>query len=134
MSTKHNNSEIKNYFDDIFTFKTYDDKIEHEAIMLNARIMQLTEKAMERKGWNKKILAKEIGTSASYLTQLFMDNKLVNLKMMAKIQDALDINFTMDYEGINESCYSFKRFKNPVKAPIKSAIQDSANDDNSMVA
>ncbi|MFO7879130.1 MAG: helix-turn-helix transcriptional regulator [Bacteroidales bacterium] len=119
MSTKLNKSEIKEYFDDIFTFKTHDEKIEHEAVMLNARIMQLTEKAMEQKGWNKKILAKKIGTSAPYLTQLFMDNKLVNLKMMAKIQDALDINFTMDYEAENETCYTFKRYKNAVKIPLE---------------
>ena len=128
MSTKLNNSEIKNYFDDIFTFKTHDDKIEHESIMLNARIMQLTEKAMERKAWNKKILAKKIGTSASYLTQLFMDNKLVNLKMMAKIQDALDINFKMDYEAENETCFTFKRYKNAVRAPLEKKDINATNE------
>jgi len=51
------------------------------------------QKAMDRKGWTRKRLAKEIGTSASYLTQLFRGDRLLNFKTVAKIEAALGIEF-----------------------------------------
>ena len=42
---------------------------------------------------SKKDLATAIGTSASYITQLFRGNKMINLEMLAKIQQALEIDY-----------------------------------------
>ncbi|MEX2410647.1 MAG: helix-turn-helix transcriptional regulator, partial [Candidatus Paceibacterota bacterium] len=70
-----------------------EEQVEHRAQMLSYIFLSEAQKAMDRKGWARKQLAKEIGTSASYLTQLFRGDRLLNLKTVAKIEAALKINF-----------------------------------------
>ncbi len=96
MSTQYSNNEIKKYFTDLFSEKTYEEKISHEALMLHYRIMQLVERAMDEKGWNKKQLAQQIGKSQSYITQLFLGHKVINLPMMALLQDKLGLEFKLE--------------------------------------
>lgn len=50
---------------------------------------------MDRKGWTRKQLAESLGTSASYLTQLFRGDRLLNFKTEAKIEAALGIKFVI---------------------------------------
>lgn len=70
------------------------------AQMLSYIFLSEVQKAMDRKGWTRKRLAKEIGTSASYLTQLFRGDRLLNFKTVAKIEAALDLNYGV-YEESN---------------------------------
>ena len=48
---------------------------------------------MEQEGITRKELATRIGTSPSYITQLFRGDKILNLTMMARIQEACNIKF-----------------------------------------
>ena len=73
--------------------ETSEEKIESRAHLLSLIFLSEAEKAMDRKGWTKKRLAHEIGTSASYLTQLFRGDRLLNFKTIAKIEGALDVRF-----------------------------------------
>jgi len=97
MNTQNSNimktsKEIYEEFQSIFE-ETPEDKIETRAHILSLIFLSETEEAMDRKGWTKKRLAKEIGTSASYLTQLFRGDRLLNFKTIAKIEGALEIRF-----------------------------------------
>lgn len=100
--------EIKKRFDLLGASKTKEEVIDNEAMMLHYRVMQLVEQAMDKKGWTKKHLAEKIGTSQSYLTQLFFGDKTANLKMMAKFQEALDVSFKMDTEYADETLVAWK--------------------------
>jgi transcriptional regulator with XRE-family HTH domain len=62
---------------------------------------------MDRKGWTRKQLADEIGTSASYLTQLFRGDRLLNFKTVAKIEGALEIRFEVNSIKSSESSKTY---------------------------
>ncbi|MDZ7719878.1 MAG: helix-turn-helix transcriptional regulator [Balneolaceae bacterium] len=94
MSTTQSNKaeNIRNEFQKLFE-QSPEEQVEHRAQMLSYIFLSEAQKAMDRKEWTRKRLAKEIGTSASYLTQLFRGDRLLNLKTIAKIEAALEINF-----------------------------------------
>jgi transcriptional regulator with XRE-family HTH domain len=80
-------------FESLFAFKSKEEETEHEAKMLMFRFLNELEKIQGDKPLKKKDLAKAIGTSASYITQLYRGDKLINLLTLAKIQDAYGITF-----------------------------------------
>jgi len=77
--------------------------------MLSYIFLSEAQKAMDCKDWTRKKLASEIGTSASYLTQLFRGDRLLNLKTIAKIESALDIRYSIitgpGYGGESEKSF-----------------------------
>lgn len=101
MSTPNLNSseDIRKAFQKLFE-KTPEEQIEHRALMLSYIFLSEVEKTSARKGWTRKKLAAEIGTSPSYLTQLFRGDRLLNFKTIAKIEQALGIRFTLRTEEI----------------------------------
>lgn len=94
MSTKKSNSaeQIRSEFQKLFE-KSPADQVELRAQILSYIFLSEAQKAMDRMGWTRKQLAEEIGTSASYLTQLFRGDRMLNLKTIAKIEAALAIQF-----------------------------------------
>lgn len=96
MSTKQSNKvvNIRSEFQKLFE-KSPEEQVEHRAQMLSYIFLSEAQKAMDGKGWTRKRLAQEIGTSASYLTQLFRGDRLLNFKTVAKIEAALEINFSI---------------------------------------
>lgn len=102
MSMKQSNSteEIKKEFQKLFE-KSPEEQIEHRAQLLSYVFLSEAQKAMDRKGWTRKQLADEIGTSASFLTQLFRGDRLLNFKTVAKIEYALDLKYGI-YEESNQ--------------------------------
>lgn len=108
MNTTSNSKEIKEFFDDLFKENTYKEHNEREALMLHYRVMQLVEKAMDEKGWNKKILSEKTGKSQSYITQLFMGNKMVNMPLIALFQDVFKMNFRIETETNEEKSVTWK--------------------------
>ena len=85
--------EIQDAFDDLFTFKNEKEKIKHKAHMLGFQFLSEIERVSEDRGLKKKDFAKIIGTSPSYITQLFRGDKLVNLETLAKFAKGLNIDF-----------------------------------------
>ena len=90
MSNKKHDVSID--FADLFT----DSPIEQnkiDALVLAARFFELINYALEEKKMTRKSLAESIGTSASWLTQLFRGDKLPSLETIAALGNALDIEF-----------------------------------------
>lgn len=114
MSIKKLNSseKIRREFQQLFK-KSLEEQIEHRAQMLSYIFLSEAQKAMDRLGWTQKRLADEIGTSASYLTQLMRGDRLLNLKTIAKIEDALHIRFILNAIEMNE-----KEFQSPIKKDL----------------
>lgn len=89
-------------FQELFK-ETKDEEIDSRAHIISLIFLSEAEKAMDSKGWTKKKLAQEIGTSASYLTQLFRGDRLLNLKTIARIENALNIRFEFKASSITET-------------------------------
>lgn len=99
MSTKFRNSEeIKNAFVNLLAFKSNEEEIKHKATMLMYRFLSEIEVLTEERKMTRKELAQKIGTSASFLTQLYRGSKLLNLTTIAKLEKALGITFTIKAE------------------------------------
>jgi len=95
MNTKSRSFKVAPEFEHLFSFNSKEDKLEHRAQMISFRILSEVEKICEQQNIKMKDLAKMIDTSASYVTQLFRGNKLVNTAFMARIEEAMNMMFNV---------------------------------------
>ncbi|MEK6480865.1 helix-turn-helix transcriptional regulator [Catalinimonas sp. 4WD22] len=103
MNTNLKNKEnIQQAFDDLFSFKDEKGEIKHNAHMLMFRFLSEVERVAEEKNLKKKDLAKMIGTSPSYVTQLFRGDKLINMETLAKLEKGLGIEFVIKTKKISK--------------------------------
>lgn len=120
--TLNTKSEIQKAFYNAFLSIDSKEELEHDTKMLMYRFLSEIERLSEEKVINRKELARLIGTSASYITQLFRGNKILNLETIAKFQKVFDINFEIkaipnelseSYIGINmgEFCNSQRKIQ-----------------------
>ncbi len=73
--------------------------IDMETRLLMFRFLSEVEKITEERGITRKELAKMIGTSPSFITQLYRGTKIVNLATLAKLQKALNFRFRIEAVG-----------------------------------
>jgi transcriptional regulator with XRE-family HTH domain len=85
---------INKMYADLFKM-TPEERVEHDATMIGARFLSEIEKVQKRKKITRKELAAMVGTSPSYLTQVFRLDKSPNMTLLAKMQSALGITFTI---------------------------------------
>lgn len=102
MNTKSNNIVTNPEYEKLFSFDNEKEKNEYNAQMISYRILSEVERVCEERKLKKKDLALKIGTSKSYITQLFRGNKSINTQVMAKFEDVLDITFEIK-AFLNES-------------------------------
>lgn len=93
---------IENSFNELFEFEDNKDLIDVKAHVLASKFLSEILEVADKKKLNRKQLAEKIGTSASYLTQLFRGNKLINLTTIAKLQEKLDIEFEVTIKNKNK--------------------------------
>ena len=70
--------------------------IDFTAITIQLQVMSEVEVLLEQHQMTRKDLAEALGTSQSYITQLFKGDKLLNLKMMAKLQTLFNKQFFIE--------------------------------------
>lgn len=63
------------------------------ALLLSARFLSEVEYLTEARGMTRRALAKALGTSPSYITQLYQGDRLLNLTMAAKLERVLGMKF-----------------------------------------
>ncbi len=119
MTTKYTNQEAIDFFHDIFN-PTGDALINTKAYDLMGQYLTQIEQALESQSMTQKELANKIGTSASYISQFFNLNKLINFKTLAKIELALGIDFELKQSITN----SMKNKNNIVQAREKFSISN----------
>ena len=108
-----NNEEIKNSFDRLINQMTEREKLENQANMLMFRFLSHVEFRCMQLGWNRKQLAQNTGTSASYITQLFRGDKMVNLITLAKFQKVLGIEFEITAKQVSSDPAEMRKISNP---------------------
>ena len=115
MSTQKlkNSKDIKQAFQQLFE-KSTDEAIEDRAQMFSYIFLSEVQKKMEYLGINRKELAEKMDTTASYLTQLFRGNRMLNLKTIAKLEHVLDMDFNIHDKSLN-----YEKIKNLWRASFK---------------
>jgi ribosome-binding protein aMBF1 (putative translation factor) len=113
MNTKLNNMEhIKQAFDELFNNRTPEQELESDAKLIMFRFLDIVERKREKLDWSRKELAKKVGTSASYITQLMRGDKLINMLTLAKMQKALNIKFDVS------EIVSYQEQTEDIKPPV----------------
>ena len=83
---------MKKFIDELnkleFQFK---DKL--KALVLQDRFISEVDMLMEQRKLNKKELAKKLGVSSSFITQVFKGKKFLNFSTLAKLQEVFNIEF-----------------------------------------
>lgn len=99
MTTKSTKAQdIKNRYEQIAGSLSEKDQLELDTKILLARFLSEIQKLMDAQGMSKKELAAQIGTSPSFVTQLFCGDKIINLQTLAKIQQVYQVNFKVEAE------------------------------------
>jgi ribosome-binding protein aMBF1 (putative translation factor) len=85
--------EIQKVF--VEAIKKSDEKedIQSDTLMISYSFLSEIEILTEERKMSRKELAQKIGTSASYITQLYRGTKLLNLTTIAKLEKVFDITF-----------------------------------------
>ena len=84
---------LKKDFENLLSFQSKEEELDFQADLLAMQFLGLVDQEMERNNISKKALAEKIGTSASFITQLFRGDKRPNWSMLAKMAQTLDIQF-----------------------------------------
>lgn len=92
---KKNPAEIQAAFDDLFNSFSDEERLEQEGRMIGFAFLSEVEQAMDARLMTRKDLAKEMGISGSFLTQLFTGEKPLSDKHKAMFQRALGIRFVI---------------------------------------
>jgi plasmid maintenance system antidote protein VapI len=80
-------------FEKLFEFETADDANIHQSKIIMMKFLHEMEKSLGKQPLKKKELAAILGVSPSYVTQLYNGDKLINLEMIARIEQAFGIEF-----------------------------------------
>ncbi len=120
-------SEAKSKFRALLTESNEEEGVHHDAYMLMAGFLSEIERVQLIIGVNRKELAEKIGTSPSYLTQVFRGDKPLNFYTLAKIQRALKIRFntTISFDKSAEEIAVI-----PIQASNKSKKKSSSGTKN----
>ena len=78
-------------------------------LLLMAKFLSEIEQQQKLKDIDRKTLAALIGTSPSYLTQVFRGDKPLNFKTLAKIQTVLNIRFDVSVKILEEALTPLQR-------------------------
>lgn len=85
--------EVGKGFEKLFKFKSKKEEINHRARIIGYRFLSEVEKWMDETNTNQTLLAKKLGTSKSYLTQLFQGDKMPNMKLLARLEMIMKSRF-----------------------------------------
>jgi transcriptional regulator with XRE-family HTH domain len=128
MTTKYTNQDAVDFFHDIFN-PTGEDLINVKAYDLMGQYLTQIEQTLDNQSMTQKELANKIGTSASYISQFFNLNKLINFKTLAKIELALDINFELKQSSINNMQNNKNIIQRSDNLSVSNASFSASNDE-----
>lgn len=96
--------------------ENFENDYENEAKIIASKILSEISEITKKKDLNRKKIADLIGTSASYLTQLYRGNKILNLVTLAKLKKKLNLNIEIKVTENNyDELYNDFNYQNLVK-------------------
>lgn len=141
-------NSIKKEWDALFNTMSQEDLVSSKADVLAMQFLGLVDLKMEQDNISKKELAQKVGTSASFITQLFRGDRKPNWNILAKMSLELGIEFKvmteemiqervaeelMEYHKRWSKTQEYLKLKNQVTNPqTVMAVSHMAEDDYAM--
>lgn len=141
-------NSIKNEWDALINEMSYEDQVASKADLFALQFLGLVDQKMEAINMNKKELAEKIGTSASFITQLFRGDRKPNWNILAKMSLELELDFKVITEELLEEkvqeellayhqrwskTQEYLKLKNQVTNPIAvMAVSQTSEDEYAM--
>lgn len=86
--------KVSSEFEDIFSFNSEEEELEHDAQMLTFKFLEELERSqISDSKFKKKELANALDKSPSFISQLYSGEKLMNFNLLARIQKVYNISF-----------------------------------------
>lgn len=135
-------NDKNNLFEELFNSLTPEEIIEQKGSQLAMEFLGIVDEVMAKEKISKKSLALQVGTSPSFITQMFLGDRKPSWNMLAKMQDALGIDFKIATKQawkaeVNEALFTYHKNwsmsqKNKYQNPQEnySSVLASLNDDN----
>jgi transcriptional regulator with XRE-family HTH domain len=94
MTTEERNrlADLQAAFASIGQSLTDKEKAEVDGQVLSSQLMGLIDEKLQERKQSRKAIAQGIGTSASYVTQLFYGDRMLNMVTLAKMLNVLDMS------------------------------------------
>ena len=112
---------LANELDELLAFDSSEAQWEHEAQMLAFQFLGRIDKAMADKKMSKKELASRVGTSASFITQVFRGDRKPSWTMLVKMAGALGIRYVVGTQEELDTNRQQDLEDSPRSAPIRVA-------------
>ncbi|MBC8152429.1 MAG: helix-turn-helix transcriptional regulator [Bacteroidetes bacterium] len=87
--------EIRAAFSALFANRTDQQQRDDDAQLLSFRFLSEVERIMQEQGFTRRKLAESVGTSPSYITQLFRGDRRLNMDMLARFEQVLGVQFVV---------------------------------------
>jgi len=93
-------NSIKKEWDTLFDSMSQEDLLASKADLLAMQFLGLVDQKMDQENISKKELAQKIGTSASFITQMFRGDRKPNWNILAKMSMELGLEFKVMTEEL----------------------------------
>lgn len=104
MSFKNGKNIVLNEkMNELVSFENEDDKLEFDIIIMHLKAMEVIKQLLLNKKKNRLWLSEQLSVSKGYISQLFSGDKLLNLKLLVKINKIFNSDITI----INKNYNSF---------------------------
>lgn len=129
MIAKNNNMDtMLDSLKELFIIDNEEEKVELKASIIQLDILHEVTELMKKSNdvSNKTELAKKLGKSKGFISQLFNGDKALNLKMIAQIQEIFNVKFVPSFKqnksfgvkNIRKENYSNNKEYKPNNSPI----------------
>ena len=118
-----------NKLNQMLEFKSSNQKAKLEEELLSLKFIATIEELLEQNDVNRSDLANILDTSKSYVSQVFSGDKMINIRILAKIQRALNVSFKL--YAVDNNRFQFEKVSCNLHRRIN--LQDYLNADKEQV-
>jgi len=88
---------LHDYMQGLYAFSSEEEQVQFMAERVQLRFMGVINTLMENRNITSKQLAKELKTSQGHLTQLFKAERLINIRLLARLENIFNVKFELHY-------------------------------------
>lgn len=98
--------KLKSLASSLFDFESEEEELGHKASMKSLEFLKGVKAYLKENNISQKEFAEILGNSKSYITQLFTGDRLLNMKLICRIEKALGVELVASLKIVDKSATS----------------------------